>query len=43
MTDPKSMIIGALFVLVAVLGYMAYDRNQNTVKIQLPSVKIGQP
>ncbi len=43
MTDPKSLIIGALFVMVAVLGYMAYERNQNTVQIQLPSVKIGQP
>lgn len=43
MTDTKSMIIGALFVAVAVLGYVVYERSQNTVQIQLPSVRIGQP
>ena len=37
----KSLVIGVLLVGVTVLGYMAYEQNQRTVKIELPSVKIG--
>jgi hypothetical protein len=43
MTDMRSLLIGVLLVGVAVLGYMAYDRNQRTVKIELPSVTVGRP
>ena len=43
MTDPKSLMIGALLVAVGVLGYMAYDHSQRTVQSELPSVKIGRP
>ncbi|MEQ1577696.1 MAG: hypothetical protein ABL894_08585 [Hyphomicrobium sp.] len=43
MTDSKSLLIGALLVAVAVLGYVVYERNQRTVKIELPSVSIGRP
>ena len=43
MTDIKSLVIGVLLVGVGVLGYMAYEREQRTVRIELPSVKIGQP
>jgi len=39
--DTKSMIIGALAVAVAVLGYLYYQEQQEpTVKIDLPGVKI---
>lgn len=38
--DMKSMIIGALAVAVAVLGYLYYDSQQSSVKIDLPGVKI---
>ena len=43
MTDTKSILIGALMVAVVVLGYVAYERNQRTVEIVLPSVSIGRP
>ncbi len=43
MSDPKSLLIGALLVGVAVLGYLVYESNQRTISIQLPAVKIGQP
>ncbi len=39
--DMKSMIIGILVVGVAVLGYYFYQQQQNTIQIQLPSVKVG--
>jgi hypothetical protein len=39
--DTKSMIIGALAVAVAVLGYLYYQESQEpSVKIDLPGVKI---
>jgi hypothetical protein len=39
--DVKSLIIGALAVAVAVLGYLYYQETQEpTVKIDLPGVKI---
>ncbi len=40
MSNIKSMLIGALIVAVAVLGYFYYQNQKNTVSIQLPSVKI---
>lgn len=38
--DGKSLLIGALAVGVAVLGYLYYDSQQSKVKIDLPGVKI---
>lgn len=38
--DIKSFLIGALLVAVATLGYLYYDSQQTTVKIDLPGVKI---
>lgn len=38
--DTKSLIIGALIVGVGVLGYLYWDSQQTTVKIDLPGVKI---
>lgn len=38
--DMKSMIIGALVVAVAILGYLYYDSQQSSVKIDLPGLKI---
>jgi len=38
--DLKSMIIGALVIAVAVLGYLYYEAEQTKVKIDLPGVKI---
>ena len=38
--DTKSMVIGALLVAVAVVGYLYYDTQQSSVKIDLPGVKI---
>jgi hypothetical protein len=40
MTDMKSFMIGALLVAVAVLGYLYWDRQRNTVEIKLPNVTI---
>ena len=40
MTDVKSLVIGALLAVVAVLGYLIWDRQRNTVEIRLPSVTI---
>jgi hypothetical protein len=40
MTDIKSLVIGALLVAVAVLGYLYWERQRNTVEIRLPSVTI---
>jgi hypothetical protein len=40
MTDVKSMVIGALLVVVAVLGYVLWEKQRNTVEIRLPSVTI---
>jgi len=41
MTSMKSLLIGALAVAVMVLGYMVYERNQRTISIELPKVKVG--
>ncbi len=38
--DLKSMIIGALVIAVAILGYLYYEAEQTKVKIDLPGVKI---
>ena len=38
--DMKSMLIGALVVAVAALGYLYYDSQKSSVKIDLPGVKI---
>lgn len=40
MSNMKSLLIGALIVVVGVLGYLYYQNQQNSVTIQLPSVKI---
>jgi len=37
--NAKSMLIGALVVAVAVLGYLYWDSQQNTV-VKLPGVTI---
>ena len=39
--DTKSLVIGALVVIAAALGYLVYQNQQRTVQIQLPSVKIN--
>ena len=39
--DTKSIIIGALVVVAAALGYFVYQNQQRTVQIQLPSVKVS--
>ncbi len=38
--DSKSLVIGALALAVAVLGYFYYENQRTTVKIDLPGVKI---
>ena len=38
--DAKSILIGALFVAVVVLGYLYYDSQQTKVKVDLGGVKI---
>lgn len=38
--DTKSLIIGVLLVVVAVLGYLLWDANQTKVKVDLPGIKI---
>jgi hypothetical protein len=40
MADMKNMIMGALIIGVAVLGYLYYQSRQNTVEITLPDVTI---
>jgi hypothetical protein len=39
-TDVKSLLIGGLLVAVAVLGYLLWERQRNTVEIKLPSIAI---
>jgi predicted negative regulator of RcsB-dependent stress response len=36
----KNMVVGALIIGVAVLGYLYYQSRQNTVEITLPDVTI---
>lgn len=38
--DTKSLLIIILIVAVGALGYLYYDSQQSTVKIDLPGVKI---
>ena len=38
--DMKSIVIGALVVGIGVLGYLYYESQQSSVKIDLPGVKI---
>lgn len=38
--DAKSLLIGALLVAVAVVGYLYYDSQQTKVKVDLGGVKI---
>jgi hypothetical protein len=38
--DAKNIIIVLLAIAVAVLGYLYYESQRNTVLIQLPGVKI---
>jgi hypothetical protein len=40
MRDPKTMVILVLAAALAVLAYLYYDSQRNTVRIQLPGVKI---
>lgn len=40
MADTRTMIIAALLVATAVLGYFYYQSRQNVVEIKLPSVSI---
>jgi hypothetical protein len=40
MLNVKSMVIGALAVGVAVLGYAYYQSQSKVVQITLPSVKV---
>jgi hypothetical protein len=41
--DTKSFLIGALIVAVAIVGYLYWDKQRNTVEIKLPSVTIQKP
>jgi len=41
MTDMKSLMIGALAVAVIVLGYIVYAKDQRTISIELPKVRVG--
>ena len=36
----KNILIGALIVGVAVVGYLYYQSRQNTIEIKLPNVTI---
>lgn len=36
----KNLLVGALIVGVAVLGYLYYESRQNTIEIKLPDVSI---
>jgi predicted negative regulator of RcsB-dependent stress response len=38
--DPKSLLIVVLIAAVAVLGYLYYESQQTTVRIDVPGVKI---
>ncbi len=38
--DAKSLLIIVLVVAVAVLGYLYYDSQQTSVRIDVPGVKI---
>lgn len=38
--DAKSLMIGILLIGVAVLGYLYYEEQQSSVKVDLPGIKI---
>jgi hypothetical protein len=38
--DFKSFLVGALVVALAVLGYIYWERQRNTVEIKLPAISI---
>jgi predicted negative regulator of RcsB-dependent stress response len=38
--DAKSLLVIVLVAAVAVLGYLYYESQQTTVKIDVPGVKI---
>lgn len=38
----KSVLIGLLVVTVVVLGYLYYQRTQNDITINLPSVELNR-
>jgi hypothetical protein len=40
MTDMKTLVILILLAATAVLGYLYYDSQRSSVKINLPGVKI---
>jgi hypothetical protein len=40
MKPVTTLIIAALVVAVAVLGYLYYERTQNDITIQLPKVQV---
>lgn len=39
----RGLVIGALFVAVAVLGYLYYEETRNDVTIELEAPKINLP
>ena len=41
--DVKSLFIGGLIVAVAIVGYLYWDKQRNTVEIKLPTVTIQKP
>ena len=41
--DFKSLLVGGLVVALAVVGYLYWDRQRNTIDIKLPSVTIQKP
>lgn len=40
MSDPKNIIIVLLALGIAVLGYLYYESQQTTVKIDVPGFKL---
>jgi predicted negative regulator of RcsB-dependent stress response len=40
MNNANALVIGALLVVVVLLGYLLWERRANTVEITLPSVTI---
>lgn len=38
--DAKTLVVVVLVIAVGVLGYLYYDSQQTTVKIDVPGVKI---
>jgi hypothetical protein len=40
MSDPKTIVIVLLLAAIAVLGYLYYESQQTTVKIDVPGFKL---